>query len=248
MVESSSLAHVIDVPSLDSIVHALSRRENFFKLLDLIVQDQHNLESVVQDSYHHDLFDKTVLMSGKKSSWKLRLHVFTPDTFTLAQEEIHSHRNHFVSTVLHGGFTQQLWEDPKYLPVPPELASTHDPNPTISSFYKYIYDPTVTDDGTRMFNIVPQGKIDLACVATVTIPKGTTYYMHPSVLHSVNSLDGCTITLVLNSPQATTKSCFSSEQPWEDESFVRARFTPEEMVKQLNFVRSLLENNQQQQQ
>jgi len=182
---------------------------------------------------HHDLFDKLVLLSGPSTGYKLRLHVFLPSTFSLAQEEVHSHRNHFVSSVIHGGMTQGIWEETQHYsgPIAPQ------------EFHKYVYDPTVMPDGTRVFNINNFGKINLTRVQEFTIGKGNTYYMHPSVLHSVESLSGCTVTLVLNSPQAVEKSCFATLDPWKDESFVRKRFTKEEVQTQLKFVLGLFDHD-----
>jgi len=84
------------------------------------------------------------------------------------------------------------------------------------------------------------GKVSLARVQEQAVAKGQTYYMHPSVLHSVNAIDGCTVTLVWNSPMATEKSCFATQTPWDSESFVRPKFTEEEMHKQLEMVLELL--------
>jgi len=99
----------------------------------------------------------------------------------------------------------------------------------------------VTEDKTtRVFNVNYVGSINLARVQEQAVIKGQSYYMHPSVLHSVCAIDGCTVTLVWNSPLATEKSCFATHTPWEFESFVRPKFTEEEMRKQLQMVLELL--------
>jgi len=195
-----------------------------------------HLQNAVKDSYHHDLFDKSVLLSGKKTPWKLRMHVFLPESFPVAQEEVHSHRNHFVSCCLYGGLSQELWEEPHHL----DEQNSTEPYP-VCTLNKYIYDPTVTPDGsTRVFNVNHVGKITLAKVQEQAVVKGQSYYMHPSVLHSVCAIDGCTVTLVWNSPQATEKSCFATHIPWEAESFIRPKFTEEEMRSQLEMVVQLV--------
>jgi hypothetical protein len=233
MLRSACQPHVIDIPPVDAVVYALSRPSNFIEFTRRILASEEFFMKVVDESYHHDLFDKTVLLSGSKCGWKLRMHVFVPSTFSAAQEEVHSHRNHFVSHVLHGGFKQELWEDPAHCPSMNDFE--------MHEFFKYIYDPTLTEDGTRVFNIKPQGKVNLVRVDQICAGKGGAYYMHPSVLHSVNAIDGCTVTLVLNSPQATTKSCFASLTPWKEESFVREKFTPEQVRETVGMVCNLLQ-------
>jgi len=241
MSEAAVQPHVIDVPPVEATVRAIAHGQNIFNFLRSYLVSPAHLKEATGDSYHHDLFDKSVLLTGKKSPWKLRMHVFLPESFTVAQEEIHSHRNHFVSCCLYGGLSQELWEEPRHLSqdIPPES------QPPITSLYKYIYEPTFTSDGlTRVFNVNFIGKISLARVQEQAVVKGQSYYMHPSVLHSVNAIDGCTVTLVWNSPLSTEKSCFSTQTPWEAESFVRPKFTEEEMRKQLEMVLQILTEDQ----
>jgi len=228
LLKSNPQPHAIDVCEFEAVLKALAC--HFTTLIRALAADKKFISEIASESYHHDLFDKMVLLSGAKSHYKLRLHIFLPTTFQEAQEEVHSHRNHFVSAVIHGGMTQGIWEETK-----------HHTGPHIQSqqLYKYIYDPKLTAEGTRVFNIDLQGKIDLTRSEEATLTKGQTYYMHPSVLHSVESLAGCTVTLVLNSPQAVTKSCFSTIEPWKDESFVRQKFTEEEVLNQFQFVLNL---------
>jgi len=202
MLKAACQPHVIDVSVLDALVFGLSVQNNFVRLITRIMESQKLFNDFVNESYHHDLFHKTVLLGGKLCGWKLRMHIFVPLDFTEAQEEVHSHRNHFVSCIVHGGFRQEIWEEPKHCK--PEEEKEFE----VINFHKYIYDPAVTSDGTRVFNINPLGRIDLARVDQISVSKGQIYYMHPSVLHSVNAIDGCTITLVLNSPQATEKKLF----------------------------------------
>jgi len=234
MMKAACQPHVINVSALDALVYGLGIQNNFIRLLTRIMESQRLFNEFVNESYHHDLFHKTVLLGGKLSGWKLRMHIFIPMDFTEAQEEVHSHRNHFVSCLIHGGFRQEIWEEPKHCFAEDEKEFE------VVNFHKYIYDPTVTNDGTRVFNINPLGKIDLARVDQISLTRGQIYYMHPSVLHSVNAIDGCTVTLVLNSPQATEKSCFASLEPWEEESFVRDRFTNEEMKETVGMVMKLV--------
>ena len=64
MLRSAPLPFVIDFTILDALVWALAQPTNFTKLVQTILSDETLLESVVRSSYHHDLFDKTVLLQA----------------------------------------------------------------------------------------------------------------------------------------------------------------------------------------
>eukprot|EP01130_Rhizamoeba_saxonica_P002672 TRINITY_DN12432_c0_g1_i1.p1 TRINITY_DN12432_c0_g1~~TRINITY_DN12432_c0_g1_i1.p1 ORF type:complete len:440 (-),score=47.67 TRINITY_DN12432_c0_g1_i1:51-1334(-) len=230
---SACQPHVINATEVSSLVYALGIPSNFYRMLEHIKESDKYFCICVDNSYHHDLFHKTVLLKGI-SGWKLRMHMFIPSDFTEAQEEVHSHRNHFVSYCVNGSLTQELWELPQHCTADEEHEFE------VVPFHKYLYEPYVNDNGVSVFNIVPQGTIDLARVDQATVSKGGIYYMHPSVLHSVNAIDGCTVTLVLNSPKATYKSCFASLEEWKvGENFVRPKFTHDEMIEMFAKVKQL---------
>jgi hypothetical protein len=90
--------------------------------------------------------------------------------------------------------------------------------------YKYIYDPLIAEGGERIFNLEPRGEIYLKKVEEMSMMQGKSYYMHTSVLHSVSSICGCTVTLVLNAPQTNPTSCFATYKPWDQETFERRGF------------------------
>ena len=174
-------------------------------------------------SYHQDLFDKMVIMSGDK--WKMRMHFFDPDIFYEKNEEVHSHRFHFVSTCLHGGLTQGIWEQ-------------GDEWDGIKH-YKYVYNPYTTDKGERMFRLEKRGEVYLEQTKTIKVSKDETYYMHPSILHNVTAIEGKSVTLILNKI-ATHTSCLASETPWEDEEFMRPRMSVESIIGRINELQRLL--------
>eukprot|EP00656_Telonema_subtile_P012503 TRINITY_DN16295_c0_g1_i5.p1 TRINITY_DN16295_c0_g1~~TRINITY_DN16295_c0_g1_i5.p1 ORF type:complete len:501 (+),score=134.18 TRINITY_DN16295_c0_g1_i5:118-1620(+) len=231
MRRSAPLAFVIDFNILDALVYAVAQPQNFTALVRAILEDERRLLKTVSKSYHHDLFDKTVLLQGKELPWKLRMHWFKPAHFTLSQEEMHSHRNHFASHILHGGFTHRLWE--------PCVDSEPVDGEKVIEAHRYIYDPLVTEDGTAVFHIDKVGTTHMKLVDEASVTAEQTYYMHPSVIHEVTALRGNTVTCVLNSPQVSERSCFATVEPWEEELFERARFTQEEMTRQLREVLEL---------
>jgi len=250
-------SHVTDVPRLEALDRALAIPSNLSVFLSSILKDEQVVKTIASRSYHQDLFDKVVLFSG--DNWKLRMHVFEAATFSQAQEEIHSHRDHFVSYCVHGGIVQQIWEeiDPAQSKEKMEQQNkpredgkinsrgvdTHAPpqkstSTAFPTFHKYEYDPTVSN-GTRVFKIKNLGKVTLGPVDEEQKARaGQTYYMHPSVLHSVEGIEGKTVTLVLNR-RAASKSCFASPQPWE-ETFVRRKISPEQLRARIKEVMELM--------
>ena len=95
----NALAYTTKPKDMSKIISNLSN--NIVDILSLILSDKSFCEEICDRSYHHDLFEKMVIMKGKKG-WKLRLHLFTSDNLKVIQEELHSHRNHFLSTCLYG--------------------------------------------------------------------------------------------------------------------------------------------------
>mmetsp|Transcript_37582 Transcript_37582/g.69285 ORF Transcript_37582/g.69285 Transcript_37582/m.69285 type:complete len:337 (-) Transcript_37582:352-1362(-) len=265
MAQLPAHSHVTDVPLLEALDRALAIPGNLSVFLSSILKDDELVKKIASRSYHQDLFDKVVLFSG--DTWKLRMHVFEAATFSQAQEEIHSHRDHFVSYCVHGGIVQQIWEeiDPhakmneeqqernegkSSRGGAPETAgavattaagtakATAVRPSSIPRYHKYEYDPTVSN-GTRVFKIKSLGKVFLGPVDDEQKARaGQTYYMHPSVLHSVEGIEGKTVTLVLNR-RATSKSCFASPEPWE-ETFVRRKISPEQLRARISEVLELM--------
>eukprot|EP01006_Ploeotia_vitrea_P025382 TRINITY_DN58257_c0_g1_i1.p1 TRINITY_DN58257_c0_g1~~TRINITY_DN58257_c0_g1_i1.p1 ORF type:complete len:472 (-),score=48.15 TRINITY_DN58257_c0_g1_i1:87-1502(-) len=234
---------VTDYGRMEAIINAVAEQGHFLRLIEAIGGDEELAKKVVANSHHHDLFDKLVLLKGA-NGWKLRLHVFLPDSFTESQEEIHSHRNHFVSKILYGAFAHSIWEETRLaadaVPVPGATEELAPEDREKVNVHKYVYDPLLTKEGERVFNVDKQGTVDLTKLAEVWVRAGVTYFMHTSVLHAVSMLDGCTLTCVLNAPQTNEKSCFSTYQPWENETFTRPAFTSEELMSTFKHVHSLL--------
>jgi len=161
-----------------------------------------------------------------------------------AQEEIHSHRDHFVSYCVYGGLSQQIWEEIHGTKGKEEDVGEDDddtkgePASTLPRYHKYAYDPTMDGD-TRVFRIQHMGEVALGPVdEEQRSSQGKTYYMHPSVLHSVEGIEGKTVTLVLNK-RASEKSCFASPRRWE-EQFVRKKISPMKLAGRLTEVLDLL--------
>mmetsp|Transcript_47449 Transcript_47449/g.78650 ORF Transcript_47449/g.78650 Transcript_47449/m.78650 type:complete len:306 (-) Transcript_47449:100-1017(-) len=244
-------SHVTDVPLLEALARSLGNPLNLRCLLESILQDESLVKEIASRSYHQDLFDKLVIFSG--THWKLRMHIFESETFKEAQEEIHSHRDHFVSYCVYGGLSQQIWEEIHGTGGNEEDVGTDDDDDgtkgeiesasILPRYHKYAYDPTMDGD-TRVFRIQHMGEVTLGPVdEEQKSSQGKTFYMHPSVLHSVEGIEGKTVTLVLNK-RASEKSCFASPRKWE-EQFGRKKISPVKLTSCLKEVLELMKTVQQ---
>lgn len=250
-----SHSHVTNVPLLRALVKSLADPVVFVKFLDAALAKDSWLDAMADQSYHQDpkgLFDKIVLASGP--DWKLRLHIFEEDKFFRAQEEIHSHRDHFVSVTMQGGIDHIIWEDQdlgtdqlkgsnssnrngENTPESPENAQVGQVDQAESrTCFKYEYDPT-TQDGAAVFRVRELGRVQLQPVHAASTSQGDAYYMHPSVLHSVESVKARTMTLVLNR-RACAKSCFAAPDAWPDQ-YVRVKMSKDVLKLKLKYAQHL---------
>lgn len=170
--------------------------------------------------------------------------MFKEENIKEIQEELHSHRNHFLSTCLYGSITQKVWEIAKDQDQDDEEDDDDDEDEDDQKkeydgkdvsengaiyLHKYTYDP-IGDAKNREFNIVKHPKkVKMLCVKHQTSKKGDMYYMHPSIIHQVVMCEGRTVTLVLNSKTVISKSCFGSYQQWHSQQFKRQKFDEDEL-------------------
>lgn len=267
----NALAYTTKPKDMSKIISNLSN--NIIDILGLILADKEFCLEICDRSYHHDLFEKMVIMKGKKG-WKLRLHLFTSEGLKEIQEELHSHRNHFLSTCLYGSITQKVWEivDDKDDKDKKDNKEKKDENneeeeeenggvddnkkkkenkekkeekneDEIVTLHKYTYDPK-GDEKNREFNIVKHPeKVQLKCVKIQTSKVDDMYYMHPSIIHGVVQCEGKTITLVLNTKTVMKKSCFGSQQQWHSQQFKRQKFKMNELNDILSMAIKLIKSN-----
>jgi len=251
-------AYATKPKEMSKIISNLAK--NIIVILNLLLSDQAECEAICARSYHHDLFEKIVLLTGKKG-WKLRLHLFKKEEIEQIQEELHSHRNHFLSTCLYGSITQKVWEVVKEKEngkVDADGVKDGDGDGDGKAEYdesydgknvnyngpiylhKYTYDPK-GDEQNREFNITKhEEQVKLVCVKNQTSKVGDMYYMHPSIIHQVVECHGRTVTLVLNSKTVMMKSCFGTYQQWHSEQFKREKFKADELNEVLGLAVKLI--------
>ena len=245
----NALPYATKPKEMSKIISNLSN--NIIDILTLILEDKQFCNEICSRSYHHDLFEKMVIMTGKKG-WKLRLHLFRQDNLLEIQEELHSHRNHFLSTCLYGKITQKVWEivkddsDENENNDEENKDKDKDENEDEETvvLHKYTYDPK-GDAQNREFNIIKhEEKVKLKCVKLQTTSIDDMYYMHPSIIHQVVKCEGKTITLVLNTKTVMLKSCFGSQQQWHSQQFKRKKFDNNELNDILSMAIKLIKSNQ----
>ncbi|MFD4998677.1 hypothetical protein [Streptomyces buecherae] len=168
----------------EAVVRRLSRRDEMRYLLDGILSDDRQLGEIAARSYYHaNSFLKIVLAVGDENAWKLRLHVWHPQSEAdlLPREDIHSHRWDFTTALLLGEYNAR-----EYMIAPGD------------DYHHYRYTPVRAD---QHFSLEAMGSEQLAKVCESNVQAGTVYHLDHRVLHSIaRSNDGPTATVVLQGP------------------------------------------------
>lgn len=285
MTKVASVPSALALSQAAYVLRRLSEHEILTAFLRFLLANADHLHLVAKESSHHDLFDKVVLLGGSRSSWKLRMHVFHERrAFALSKDEVHTHRNHFLSSILVGGLRQSVWEecvekertfvDAKTL----DLDTSGDRGTSVavesvrvcrssqcSLFQRSLYSPSASatprsvselskstdaSDSQNLSDLPPNvasytrpagsDLVRLEKVIETTHGEGSIYYMHSSVLHSVEEVDEPTVTLVLHFPQSHRHACFATLGNWETKDFIRENYQESDLVSSLQRVISLL--------
>jgi hypothetical protein len=167
-----------------AVVRSLARHDEMRSLIDHIVSDDVQLAEIAARSYYHaNSFLKLVLAVGSENAWKLRLHVWHPQSEAdrPPREDIHSHRWDFTTALLLGEYNAR-----EYMIAPGD------------EYHHYRYTPVRAD---QFFSLESMGTDQLAQVFESNLQAGTVYHLDHRVLHSIaRSHDGPTATVVLQGP------------------------------------------------
>ncbi|WP_162909882.1 hypothetical protein [Aggregatilinea lenta] len=201
-----------------TVVERLGSMEQVIALLKAVLKDAVQLEKVAAASYIHDNgFDKIVLVSSAAVPYKLRLHIWWPESRNRVSENIHNHRWDFSSTILTGYFTFQEF---------------HISNRGIPMFeYRYS-----SPQGGTHYEMNYVGETELTCDFDALLPAKTLYTLSHEVLHRViNDGNQLTSTFMVQGPTEKEFTRVFSAQPVTDSKQVRVkRFTPHELQRRLN--------------
>ena len=149
------------------------------------LQDEATLQAIAARSHMHgNGFYKIVLEDDP--AFRLRMHIW-PAGFH-AQENLHSHRWYFASTVLCGQLQSEIWED----------AAT----PGEQAYDEYLYLGLAA--GKQPYDL-PVGKARVALREHVVHRAGDAYTMPPHVLHRIVA-SGQSMTSTLTCHSAIAKS------------------------------------------
>jgi len=135
--------------------------EYVFKLLTELLQNQKTIAQIAARSYlHGNGFHKIII--EKTKSYEISIHVWLPETN--AEENLHSHLCVFVSKILKGRLSSELWGDSVY---------------SDGKLYKeYFYSSKEKD-----LNETGLAKVEL--IDNKQYFEGETYVLYPDALHKV---------------------------------------------------------------
>lgn len=168
----------------EAVVRSLAKHDVMQSLIDRILSNDAQLAEIAGRSYYHaNNFLKLVLMVGDENVWKIRLHVWHPQSEAdrPPREDIHSHRWDFTTALVLGEYNAR-----EYMVAPGD------------EYQHYKYTPVRAD---QYFSLEALGTEQLAQVFEANMPAGTVYHLDHRVLHSIaRSGDGPTATVVLQGP------------------------------------------------
>lgn len=151
-------------------------------LLQQLIKSPQQLAAVAQRSYFHgNGFLKVVLLD---KDYKLRLHVWHKGE--VCEENIHSHRWSFASTVLVGTLRSEIWRN----------ASTN--HAQAQQLLEYCYHAATAQQAPV---IEPLGNCLLEMESRVAVSAGESYFMPVDQMHCINNPgEQLVATLICTSP------------------------------------------------
>jgi hypothetical protein len=174
-----------------ALVQSIADPERMRSLVDLVLTDDQAAEGIAEASLQHaNGFQKIVLAGGGP---QIRLHIWQPRTPDQAAvlENAHNHRWAFATAILVGCYT----------------ASTFAPIPGNSySWQRYAPGHSKLD-----YSLSDLGTSDLDTLGVARFDKGSSYWIHPSVVHRVSLSEPSVLTatvLVVGEYSAPTTDVF----------------------------------------
>lgn len=190
-------------------------RSQLSLILRMLLDDEQRVSEIAARSYgHSNGFDKFVLSSFGPTGYKLRLHIWNPDSSAFDVEHIHSHAWDFASSLITGSYKTQIFQQ------------SDDGN----DFYHYIY------RGPTNYSMRLIEHLKLSCVLDIKSSEGDTYSLKHTAWHRViNQPDTLTSTLIITGPVLRAESDVFSEGPIPgEEKMAVQRLSPEELRNKLS--------------
>lgn len=173
------------------------------RIIEEILGDDNLLERVARRSYTHtNGFDKITLIESSNPEFKLRLHIWWPQSdITRRYEFIHNHRWYFRSTVILGSSNVEIFSEKE----------------GGIEMHRYEYVPR--DAGAERYDLRLDGKASLSSDLMFSLTPGGTYSLGPDLLHRV-IWDGSLVsmTMFVRWESVSTKAAvFASDEIFDDE-------------------------------
>jgi len=159
-------------------------RSTLIELLESIYSDETALAMIAEKSYvHRNGFDKLVLLASSKPEFRLRIHIWWPNSDEISDMHIHNHKWDFRSKIIEGKYRHQ-----EYII-----------NDDGEKWRQYICHSILHKKGHQMEF---QGIHRLQCVSDAILVKDCEYTLDHRVLHkvSVAAHSRLTSTIILQSP------------------------------------------------
>lgn len=200
-------------------------------LKDIVENRSVELQNIAKRSYGHlNGFDKIVLISSPQPKYRLRLHIWWPQSDTGVVERIHNHAWDFGSMLLTGAYRFQ------------EYIVSDQYSRDAVCFQQYCCRPSSKIHDARSYEMVRVGEKPLLCCFDSTLVAGSSYTLSSETLHRVISHPRTlTSTVVLVGPFLKNYSDVYAEDAFPDQDVVSPdSFRPDELCKKLiNYMETL---------
>jgi hypothetical protein len=189
---------------LTEALSAVKERSIIAELLESAYSDNTVLSAIAAKSYvHSNGFDKFVLLVSSEPEFRLRFHVWWPNSKGTSDTDIHNHKWDFRSRIIEGSYRHQEY-----------IVDTSG-----EKWQYHICHSILQKKGHQMEH---KGTKDLFCVSDSILVKECEYTLDHRVLHKVSLLDHSKITstIVLQGPVMQSSTVVYSRKIL-DESLVQ---------------------------
>jgi hypothetical protein len=154
---------------LTSYLAEVSRPESIRLIIDAICADDELAEQCFRSALTHPLgFDKVVLLAAE--AYDLRLHIWWPNK-RRGREDIHNHRFSLFSGIIMGELQISAYE-----------VCPH-------GIGMLCYEE-VLNESDGEYHYMPQRRVCVEQTSTISLSRGSAYYLSPKVLHRVTADGG----------------------------------------------------------
>jgi hypothetical protein len=203
-----------DFEVLEDALSVVSDIASLIEFLESIYSDDNALANVAAKSYaHRNGFDKLVLIASSDPEFRLRLHIWWPNSDEVGDMHIHNHKWDFRSRIIEGSYRHQ----------------TYAVDAGGEEWHRYRCHSVLQKQGHQMEYECTQ---HLRCVFDNIVVKNSEYTIDHSILHKVSLMDPfhLTSTIILQSPVLQVGTIVYSREVLND-SLIQPRLCNADEVK-----------------